>query len=212
MIHYLIIVICILFILYYIMCKQGLYFPSLFPQLEILTDNYEIIKKEYEQCNISYDWPEKELYSKDSEWKVIPLYAFGKWNKNVNFPKTIKILEQIPDLKTALFSKLGPKTTLKPHQGWAELSNFVLRTHLGIQVPKKGKCGIVVKKSFRQIENGKLITFDDSLMHYGLNETEEDRVVLIVDIARPWWVPFGTSKVPKSSELINMVNEILGEA
>ncbi len=190
------------------MCKQGLYFSSMFSKLHLLSDNYKIIKKEYlENTNDLLEWPEKYLYDSDKEWKVIPLYAFGEWKTN-KFPETTKILKKIPNLRTALFSKLGPKTTLKPHRGWADLSNYVLRTHLGIQVPN-GKCGIVVKNSFRQIEEGSLITFDDSKLHYGINETDKERVVLIVDIERPWWVPFGESTVPKTPELENLVKNTI---
>ena len=45
-------------------------------------------------------------------------------------PQTYDLLRQIPNIRTALFSRLGPQTTLSNHRGWADLSNHVLRIHL----------------------------------------------------------------------------------
>jgi hypothetical protein len=102
------------------------------------------------------DWPETALYHKEGgmDWKVVPLcYSFPAddarhtvWvGANAErFPRTAALLRRVPGLRTALFSRLGPRTTLSPHQGWAQLSNHVLRLHLGLVVPGAsdgGECG-----------------------------------------------------------------------
>jgi hypothetical protein len=58
-------------------------------------------------------------------------------------PKTVALLKSLPGIRTALFSRLGPKTTLSVHQGWGSLANYVLRCHLPLVVPDAGIDGVV---------------------------------------------------------------------
>ena len=85
------------------------------------------------------DWPEKELYNKNTEdsWKIFPFYGFDKWiDKNCKKCPTIyNFIKTIPNLKLATLSKLSSQTKLNPHRGWGSHSNFVLRCHYGIVVP-----------------------------------------------------------------------------
>ena len=178
-----------------------------FPQLQIIENNFDIIKHEFEtnQNNGFEDWPENELYSKykGDEWTIIPIYGFNKWNNKIlhRFPKTIEMLKDIKGLRTIIFSKLGPKTRLKKHRGWKELSNKTLRCHMGIKVPKNNRSGVEVEDEFKQVDEGKFIIFDDSKEHIGVNSSNEDRVVLLLDIERPWWVQNGRSNVGNTEEL-----------
>jgi len=178
-----------------------------FPQLQIIENNFDIIKYEFEtnQNNGFEDWPENELYSKykGDEWTIIPIYGFNKWNNKIlhRFPKTIELLKDIKGLRTIIFSKLGPKTCLKKHRGWKELSNKTLRCHMGIKVPKNNRSGVEVEDEFKQVDEGKFIIFDDSKEHIGVNNSNEDRVVLLLDIERPWWVQNGRSNVGNTEEL-----------
>jgi aspartyl/asparaginyl beta-hydroxylase (cupin superfamily) len=183
---------------------------QVFPSLQILSDNFETIEKEYlaDTNYKQYDWPEEYLYKKEKghDWKVVPLYGFGIWNKQYinKFPETIKMLRQIPGLRTAIFSKLGPDTELNKHQGWASLANEVLRCHMGIIVPDpitKGRSGVEVEDEFRQIKKREWCVFDDSKTHIGINKSKEDRVVLLLDIDRPWWVKKGESTIADTPEL-----------
>ena len=78
-------------------------------------------------------------------WKILPFcYCFPahdpsqrKWaSRHVReWPNTSHALAQIPGLRTALFSRLGPNTVLAPHSGWSELSNLVLRLHFVMTMP-----------------------------------------------------------------------------
>ena len=133
---------------------------SVFPELDNLVKKFEVIKKELESL-LEGDqwtpWPEERLYNgpaQNGEWNVIPLlYTFpaydetsSKWvSSNTNLiPETTKILKSIPNIRTALFSRIGPSTRLSQHQGWADLANYVLRCHLPIIVPraKSDLCGM----------------------------------------------------------------------
>jgi len=110
-------------------------------------------------------WPEKTHYQAqvddDAEeaapsWTVFPLchtfpatnISARKWiSKTCAFvPETTALLKSLgPALRTALFSRLDPRTTLGDHTGWADLANHVLRVHIPLIVPSgvrnDGLCG-----------------------------------------------------------------------
>jgi len=197
---------------------QTFYDTSIFPDLENI--NYNVIKNEFlNYLNNSNDnwveWPEYDLWKKnetESSWKIIPLMAFGKWSeKNTKlFPMTTKQLKKVNGLISAGFSKLGPETILKLHKGWADLSNNVLRCHLGLVVPKN-KCKVFVlgNSNDEMIQKeGKWIIFDDSLYHSASNEDKEkERIILLVDINRPEFISKGISDINNSDELNNFITE-----
>ncbi len=150
-------------------------------------------------------WPEKELYDINSTWKILPFYAFGTWvNSNcAKFPTIYEFIKHIPNLKLATLSKLGGKTKLKPHQGWGNHSNHVIRCHYGLIVPDN--CYITVNNIRVNHKNNQWIIFDDSIEHMAGNESDEDRIVLIIDIQRPKWIEVGTSRIGDTKELQDIV-------
>jgi aspartyl/asparaginyl beta-hydroxylase (cupin superfamily) len=194
------------------------YDSSIFPDLTII--KYNVIKNELMSNlnnlhNIWTDWSELDLWKKQnsvSSWKIIPLMAFGKWSNKytVLFPETTKLLKNINGLVSAGFSKLGHNTTLTLHKGWANLSNNVLRCHLGIIVPKN-KCKLFVMGNSNDVmiqKEGKWIIFDDSLYHSASNEDDNnDRIILLLDIIRPNGIAKGDSDIKDSEELNNFIKE-----
>ena len=125
----------------------------------------------------------------------IYLKTMNIWIKNINIwikkncnecPTIVKFLKTIPNLKLATLSKMDPYVSLTPHKGWAEHSNNVIRCHFGLIVPKK-KCYISVtdehsNEEIQYLENNKWTLFDDSKTHYSNNTSNENRIVLIIDI------------------------------
>ncbi len=81
---------------------------------------------------------------------------------------------------TAMFSLLRAGARIPAHRG---VTNVRLTCHLPLIVPPS--CGFRVGNEVRQWEEGKVLVFDDSIEHEAWNEGDEDRVVLIFDIARP---------------------------
>ena len=154
-------------------------------------------------------WPEMNLYDHNAkpDWKIFPFCGFGVTIKENcdRCPTISNLLQKIPGLKTALISRMGPSMYLKPHQGWASHSNFVLRCHYSLIVPEG--CGLIVNDEVRVHEEGKWIIFDDSKMHSAFNNSTQDRYVLIIDIERPADVPMGTSAEPNSDELLALIEE-----
>jgi len=126
-------------------------------------------------------WPEKFLY-KDG-WNVLGMYAFqNKLPKPCNMlPKTNAVLEQIPGLQTALFSTLKPRCHIKPHVGYYQYSEKILRVHMGIVVPEG--CIIKVNGEERTWQEGKCLVFDDTFRHEVWNPSHTvTRIVLMLDI------------------------------
>ena len=179
------------------------------PALFIINPALQKIRAELFMVNSWRDWPEKMLY-RDGSWKIIPIFAFGKWCRPYcdQIPTLTNLLGQIPNLETALFSRMSAHTILEPHQGWAVLSNKVLRCHLGIDINEVGKSYVAVGKERQYHENGKWFAFDDSRTHYGCNLSNWTRTILIVDVTRPNNITKGISKVETTDELINIINSI----
>lgn len=156
-----------------------------------------------------HDWPEKELYNKNGTWKVFPFFAFGTWvNKNcVRCPSVFKFIKNIKGLKLAVLSKLSPGMKLKYHWGWAKHSNYVIKCHYGLVVPEG--CYISVydngKEERQYHEQFKWLIFDDSKQHYAENTSDDDRIVLIIDVERPPNIEIGKSDVGNSKELLEIV-------
>ena len=81
---------------------------------------------------------------------------------------------------SAYFSLLQPKTHLKAHCG---PTNLRLRMHFGLFVPKG--CRIRVHDETRAWNEGECLLFDDSFEHEVWNDSDEPRLVLIIDVWHP---------------------------
>lgn len=162
------------------------------------------------QDDVWKDWPETELYEKNGSWKIFPFFAFNTWvpENCEKCPMIFNFIKNIKGLKLATLSKLSPGMKLKPHKGWGNHSNYVIRCHYGIIVPEN--CYVFVKNNeFEKIkyhEQFKWLIFDDSKVHYAENKSTDDRIVLILDVERPDNIKRGSSKVGDSKELIEIVN------
>ncbi|EEY58303.1 uncharacterized protein PITG_00952 [Phytophthora infestans T30-4] len=197
------------------------YYPyqELFPQLDILKDHYNVILEEMQavqQMATWPFWPEKHYTEGDSEWRVFPFcYTFPAYDASKTTwvsptcsmcPRTAEILKNLPNIRTALFSKLGPNTTLTAHRGWADLANHVLRVHFPLVVPSLPNgdpcCAMVVGGETTYHAEREFIVFDDSKLHYAFNShPDETRLVLIIDFYRPDQLPRGRARGGHSDEL-----------
>jgi len=152
-----------------------------FPFCKVLEDNYEVIRAEFEALarDQLVAWPERYLCKKG--WDVFGLYAFNnRLEENcAKCPETARILASIPGMTTAMFSCLQPRTHIRPHIGYFQYSNYILRAHLGIKVPEG--CALKVNGIEQHWENGKTFVFDDTFRHEAYNKSNELRVVLMID-------------------------------
>ena len=176
------------------------FFPlERFPWVKQIEENWTVIREELEGVledhaalpnfqDISRDQIE---ITDDDRWKTFFLYGFGfKAKLGVEMcPRTAALMEQIPGMKTAMFSILSPHKHILDHRGPYK---GVLRYHLGLIVPhEKEACRIRVGEDVRHWEEGKSMIFDDTFNHEVWNDSDETRVVLFVDVLRP--LPFPES-------------------
>lgn len=125
-------------------------------------------------------WPETNLYNRG--WDVYGLYfKHRQMLENCVFcPETVALLEEVPGLSSAGFSRLAAGTEISPHVGYTDQ---VLRLHLALYAD--GDCGIRVGTQSRRWIPGQCLVFDDTIEHEAWNHGGADRLVLLVDFAKP---------------------------
>jgi hypothetical protein len=97
----------------------------------------------------------------------------------------------------AIFSILGPETEIDPHVDtddeivtgqkhvpWQDRETSVVKYHLGIDVPSDAESCLVVDNIIEQVQENKLLCFDETLVHYAYNRSNQKRGVLIVSYLR----------------------------
>jgi len=183
---------------------------GVYPLLKIFKHNKQQIKNETLRI-MEEDWlvwPERSLYDNEDGWKVWPLYGFGFWiTKHCQIsPFFCDLVRSIPNVRTASLSQLDAGTVLAPHQGWADLSNDVLRCHYGIIVPDG--CTIGCAGQVVAIHEDDIVVFDDSKIHYAANRGDSPRIVLILDIERPPYVKPGRSPIQDTPQLLQFIESM----
>lgn len=175
---------------------------SLFPELEAFEQQVDIIRAEFDAL-IAAEAAEMVPYVQYPE--RIPLRQWRELNNNPRWtaihlldkgqrvdanarhcPRTMAAIEALPQPMVpgagpnAMFSLLAPQTRIPPHTG---VANTRVVCHLPLIVPPE--CGFRVGASVREWRVGQAFVFDDTIEHEAWNDSDELRVVLIVDL----WAP-----------------------
>jgi aspartyl/asparaginyl beta-hydroxylase (cupin superfamily) len=122
--------------------------------------------------------------SVEGQWKLFVLYAFGiPVEQNLaRCPNTAALLSKVPGIINASFSVFRPHTHVSAHRG---PHKGIHRYHLGLIVPRAAeKCRIRAGTQVRHWIAGRSFILDDTYEHEVWNETDEDRIVLIIDYPR----------------------------
>ena len=153
-----------------------------FEFVSYLESNWHEIRDEYLALpeDVFEPWVQREMYGEG--WSVYGLHAFGERIEPAlaTCPRTALLLSKIPGLTTAGFSRLAPQSHIKPHVGWVE---SVYRLHLGLVVP--ASCRLRVGNEIRSWIEGECLIFDDTVEHEAWNESNQSRVILLLDFLRP---------------------------
>jgi aspartyl/asparaginyl beta-hydroxylase (cupin superfamily) len=178
------------------------FFPlERFPWVEHIEENWTVIREEAEgllehQADLAsfQDISRDQIaITDDDRWKTFFLYGYGFEAKlGVEMcPRTAALMREIPGMTTAMISILSPRKHILDHRGPYK---GVLRYHLGLIVPEDAEsCRIRVGNDIRHWEEGRSMVFDDTFNHEVWNDTDETRVVLLVDVMRP--LPFPESLI-----------------
>ena len=120
---------------------------------------------------------------KTDTWTVEELYNQIPNNRAKKiFPETVAALESINEyiIGEAAFLCLAPHTTIPMH---TDNSNTQLTCLYGIVVPSD--CGIHVAGEERLLQERSALFFDHSFPHHPWNNSDQARIVLLVDLVHP---------------------------
>ena len=168
------------------------YLPvSEFKGLKLLTDNWQTIRDEA----LALDKLEKIKPAEKNDdagfnsffkkgWKRFYLkwYEASHPSAQQFCPKTVALLAQVPEVKAAMFTELPPGAKLNEHRDPYAGS---LRFHMGLSTPNDDRCFINVNQQSYSWRDGEGVVFDETYLHWAINETDKTRIILMCDIERP---------------------------
>jgi len=168
------------------------YNSDLVPITSELERDFKEIRREYDYVIKRYDdlvpfqsiSPHQTYISNDDKWRMFFLKGARIWfKKNCRLmPVTTAILRRHPYVVSAYISVLGPRKQLNPHSG---PYSGVLRLHLALDIPHPRRCYMVVDGEGAYWREGLCLLFDDTYEHWAVNNTDELRAVLFMDVMKP---------------------------
>lgn len=162
-----------------------------FPELKILQDNWQIIRDEaislHNEAHIKVSKDLDDLGFNSffrTGWKRFYLKWYGANLKSAEqlCPKTLQLLNQLPSVKGAMFTMLPPGSRLGKHRDPYAGS---LRYHLGLVTPNSDDCYISVDGQSYSWRDGEAVMFDETYIHHAENKTDQNRIILFLDVKRP---------------------------
>src|SRR5699024_4918340 len=160
-----------------------------FPELAVITENWEIIRDEAEALENHIKGSDKKddagfnsFFSRG--WKRFYLQWYGEHHPSAAelCPQTTALLASIPSVKAAMFAELPAGSQLVRHR---DPYAGAYRYHLGLRTPNSDDCYINVDGEARGWRDGEVLMFDETYIHYAHNDTDMDRLILFCDIERP---------------------------
>ena len=163
---------------------------SQFQELRVLRDNWTVIRDEaialyqdgYITASSQYDDLGFNSFFRRG-WKRFYLKWYNDPLPSAKLcPKTLALVQSIPTINAAMFALLPSHSHLGKHRDPYAGS---LRYHLGLLTPNSQKCCIYVDGERYFWQDGHDVLFDETYLHYAENNTEQDRLILFCDVARP---------------------------
>ncbi len=160
---------------------------SEFPLVDYLESNYRAIRDEILALGATRFHHESERIGRTGDWDVAFLYERGRRHDDVcaACPVTTLGVESHATIRTmtglVYVSRMRGGTRITAHRG---PTNLRVRCHLAVTVPQ-GDCAIRVGEDTRRWREGRCLVFDDYFDHEAWNLTDDDRIVLIVDMWHP---------------------------
>ena len=194
-----------------------------FPELKILQENWQVIRDEAINLNAA-----AQIKASDdlddlgfnsffrTGWKRFYLKWYGANLKSAEqlCPKTVALISQLPNVKGAMFTMLPPGARLTKHRDPYAGS---LRYHLGLVTPNSDDCYISVDGQKYAWKDGEAVMFDETFIHYAINNTDQNRIILFVDVKRPvdfflvdWFNEIFSRLVVASAATKNMKGDKVG--
>lgn len=163
--------------------------PQQFPELDVLQQNWQIIRDEALQLQDQIKAAESNndagfnTFFKRG-WKRFYLKWYQETHPSATqlCPKTVALLENIPSVKAAMFAELPAGSYLGKHRDPYAGS---IRYHLGLSTPNHPECFIEVDQERYTWCDGEATLFDETYVHWAQNNADQTRIILFCDIERP---------------------------
>lgn len=168
---------------------------SLEPKLTLLTERFAELKAETLQVLNSAKLPlfadvsvqQRGIASKQP-WRVFPFFAYGHVNMENcrKAPVLSGLCMQIPSVRLAMLSSMDEGAEIPMHCGYFK---SILRVHLPLVIDVEDTQGhrfIEVGGERHSWREGQLVAFDDTFPHRVSNRVPGRRVVLFLDVERPF--------------------------
>ena len=120
----------------------------------------------------------------DPNWLNYGLVYNGKLMKTngSKCPKSLRIMRDLMKKRKVImagYSLLKPRSKIPKHADQKDGTHYDVY-HIGLSVPDTNKCLLGVETIIYNHKDGDLICFDDSVEHWALNASHEDRLVFYV--------------------------------
>jgi len=165
--------------------------PRTLPELKVLRDNWQTIRDEalglMDAGHIRAATGHNDLgfnsFFKNG-WKRFYVKWYGEPlpSAQAACPKTVALVESLPTVNAAMFALLPPGGKLNRHRDPFAGS---LRYHLGLVTPNSDDCRIFIDGQAYSWRDGEDLLFDETFIHSAENKTDQTRIILFCDVARP---------------------------
>jgi aspartate beta-hydroxylase len=167
-----------------------------FPHAAKFTANWQAIRNEAKAAKLEsmprfHDiMPEQaEISANDGkDWRMLILKAYGVGvpENLARMPVLAGLLDECPEVKSATVSFLAPRKHIPRHRG---PFRGVMRFHLGLQIPAQadGRPATIMMIDDHEyrIADGECLLWDDTFPHEVMNNADEPRIALLLDVWRP---------------------------
>ncbi|TPK55937.1 aspartyl/asparaginyl beta-hydroxylase domain-containing protein [Mesorhizobium sp. B2-4-19] len=122
------------------------------------------------------------------DWRMFVLKAYDMAvpENLARMPVLSRLLAECPEVKSAAISFLAPRKHIPSHRG---PFRGIMRFHLGLVIPRQadGRPATImmIDHQERRISDGEGMLWDDTYPHEVINDADEARIALLLDVWRP---------------------------
>jgi aspartate beta-hydroxylase len=122
------------------------------------------------------------------DWRMFVLKAYDMAvpENLARMPVLSRLLAECPEVKSAAVSFLAPRKHIPSHRG---PFRGIMRFHLGLVIPRQadGRPATVmmIDHQEKRITDGEGMLWDDTYPHEVMNNADEARIALLLDVWRP---------------------------
>ena len=119
-------------------------------------------------------------------WRILNIKAGTEYSPiaKTHFPHLVSLLKKTPEIKSCVISVLQPGIGIPIHVGYYKgMLRYMVATH----VPKeRDKVFLCVNGKKYKWKEGEGVLWDDTFPHKVYNQTDENRIIIYMDVVRPF--------------------------